>query len=105
MLNVWNVFCVNWNTVAGNNGSSVWCNGKKLCNFTSRHSSCAPKTTILDLNPSGVGGANGGSDFNGYLGFFSLFIKRSMPDIEIKIINKTLCNWFSVDYDPIDLLD
>ena len=52
LLNKWICLSVNWNLPSET--SYVYCNGKTLCDFTSRTSLGSTQLTISDLNPSGI---------------------------------------------------
>jgi len=65
-LNKWCCLSIHWNVPAGANKSSVWCNGKKLADFTARTSPGLNNMTFGDVNPNGYAG------FNGSIAFFCI---------------------------------
>ena len=97
-LNKWICLSIHWNVPAGANKSSVWCNGKKLCDSTARTSAGSNQMTFGDLNPTGVAGLNGS------IAFFALYKERVIPEPEIRLHHYVLCqNWYIIDHDPIAL--
>ena len=73
-LNKWICLSIHWNVPAGANKSSVWCNGKKLCDFTARTSVGSNQMTFGDLNPTGIAGLDGS------IAFFGLYKERVITD-------------------------
>ena len=97
-LNKWCCLSIHWNVPAGVTKSSVWYNGKKLCDFTARTSAGSNQMTFGDLNPNGIAGLNGS------IAFFALYKERVIPEPEIRLHHYVLChNWYKIDHDPITL--
>ena len=97
-LNKWCCLSIHWNVPAGVNKSSVWCNGKKLCDFTARTSAGSNQMTFGDLNPGGTAGLDGS------IAFFGLYKERVISDPDIKLHHRVLCkNWYKIDHDIITL--
>ena len=96
-LNKWICLSIHWDVPGGNNASQVWCNGKKLANFTARTSQGSTKMTFGDLNPSGIAGLKGD------IAFFCLYKGRKLTETNIKLHNQVLCKWYAVGHDPISL--
>ena len=97
-LNKWICLSIHWNVPAGTNKSNVWCNGKKLCDFTARMSVGSTQMTFGDLNPTGLTGLDGS------IAFFGLYKERVITDADIKLYHHVLCeNWYKIDHDPITL--
>ena len=71
-LNKWICLSIHWDVPGGNNASEVWCNGKKLANFTARTSQGSTKMTFGDLNPSGIAGLKGD------IAFFCLYKGKNL---------------------------
>lgn len=94
-LNKWCSLSVHWDVPGGNDASEVWCNGKKLTNFTSRSTSGSNQLTFGDLNPNGVIG------FQGDIAFFCLYKGKNMTELTIKLHHHVLCKWYSIDHDVI----
>ena len=65
-FNIWCCLSVHWDVPAGANKSSVWCNGKELCNFTARTSSGSNHMIFGDRNPNGIAGLDGSIAFLDY---------------------------------------
>ena len=83
---------------AGTNKSSVWCNGKKLCDFTARTASGSNQMTFRDLNPNGI------AELNGSIASFALYKEREISDPDIKLHHHMLRqNWYNIDHDAITL--
>ena len=97
-LNNWMCSSIHWNVPAGANKSNVWCNGKKLCDFTARTSSGSNQMTFGDLNPNVIAGLNGS------IAFFALYKERVIPEPEIRLHHYVLCqNWYNIDHDAITM--
>lgn len=97
-LGKWCCLSIHWDVPAGADKSSVWCNGKKLCNFTARTSVGSNQMTFGDLNPGGVAGLYGS------IAFFALYKEISISDSDIKLHHHVLCkNWYKIDHDDITL--
>ena len=95
-LNKWICLSIHWDVPAGANKSSVWCNGKKLCNFTAITTAGANRMTLGDINQSGNVGLDGS------LAFFTVYKERVISDSDIKLHHHILCkNWYNIDHDPI----
>ena len=95
-LNKWICLSIHWNVPAGANKSSVWCNGKKLCDFTARTSAGSNQMTFGDLNPSGIAG------LDGLIAFFGLYKNKFIADSDIKLHHHVLCkNWYNITHDAI----
>ena len=82
-LNKWICLSIHWNVPAGANKSSVWCNGKKLCDFTARTSIGSNQMTFGDLNPTGIAGLDGS------IAFFALYKERVISMLILNFI--TMC--------------
>ena len=96
-LNKWICLSIHWDVPGGNNASQIWCNGKKLANFTARTSQGSTKMTFGDLNPSGIAGLKGD------IAFYCLYKGRKLTETNIKLHNQVLCKWYAVGHDPISL--
>ena len=96
-LNKWICLSIRWDVPGGNNASEVWCNGKKLANFTARTSPGSNTMTFGDLNPSGIAGLKGD------ITFFCLYKDKNLSETNIKLHHRALCEWYAVDHDPISL--
>ena len=96
-LNKWICLSIHWDVPGGNNASEVWCNGKKLANFTARTSQGSTKMTFGDLNPSGIAGLKGD------IAFFCLYKGKNLSESTMKLHHHVLCEWYAVDHDPISL--
>ena len=97
-LNKWYCLSIHWNVPVGANKSSVWSNGKKLCDFTARTSAGSNQMTFGDLNPTGVAGLNGS------IAFFALYKERVITEPDIRLHHHVLCkNWYDIDNDAITL--
>ena len=96
-LNKWICLSIHWDVPGGNNASEVWCNGKKLANFTARTSQGSTKMTFGDLNPSGIAGLKGD------IAFFCLYKGRKLSESTMKLHHHVLCEWYAVDHDSISL--
>ena len=95
-LNKWCCLSIHWNVPGGTNKSSVWCNGKKLCDFTARTSVGSTQMTFGDLNPNGIAGLKGS------ISFFALYKNRVITDPDIKLHHHVLCqNWYKITHDAI----
>jgi len=95
-LNKWCCLSIHWNVPGGANKSSVWCNGKKLCNFTAITAAGANQMTLGNTDPNGKLGLDGA------IAFFALYKERVISDYDIKLHHHVLCkNWYNIDHDPI----
>ena len=95
-LNNWICLSIHWNVPAGANKSSVWCNGKKLTDFTARTSAGSTQMTFGDLNPNGIAGLIGS------ISFFGLYKNKFISDDDIKLHHHVLCNnWYKITHDAI----
>ena len=90
-LNKWCCLSIHWNEPSKTNGSSVWCNGKKLCNFTSKTSVGSKQMTFGDLDPSGIAGLNGS------ITLFSLYKAFEMSDDIIKLHHKVFMDRYLIN--------
>ena len=75
--------------------SSVWCNGKKLANFTSSISPGSTQMTFGDLSPTGI------APLDGDIAFFGLYKGFVIAEDVIKLHHRVLCSSYLVDHDPI----
>lgn len=73
------------------NASSVWCNGQKLTNFTSKKRTGSTQMTFGDLNPTGI------AHFQGDIGFFSLHKDKTLSADDIRLQHYVLCKRYSID--------
>ena len=96
-LNKWICLSIHWDVPGGNNASEVWCNGKKLANFTARTSAGSNTMTFGDLNPSGIAGLKGD------IAFYCLYKGENLTETNIKLHSQVLCKWYAVNHDPISL--
>ena len=88
------VLSVHWNLPTDINKSYIYCNGKKLLNFTSNSSTGTTTTTIGDLSNSIS------APLNGKIAFFS-FYKKKLTEQIIKLHHKVLCERYKITPDPI----
>ena len=96
-LNKWICLSIHWDVSGGNNASEVWCNGKKLANFTARTSPGSNTMTFGDFKPAGRAGLKGD------IAFFCLYKCENLTETNIKLHHQVLCKWYAVDHDPISL--
>ena len=89
----WICLSVHWNIPSET--SYVYCNGKKLTDFTSRSSIGSTQMTFGDLNPSSI------APFFGKIASFLLYKNKRMSKHDILIHHKVLCKWYGVDHDEI----
>ena len=94
-LNKWISLSVHWDVPGGSEASEIWCNGKKLANFTARSSTGSNQMTFGDLNPNGKAGLKGD------IAFYCLYKGEKHDELRIKLHHHVMCNWFLVDCDPI----
>ena len=94
-LNKWISLSVHWDVPGGSEASEIWCNGKKLANFTARASQGSNQKTFGDLNPNGTSGLKGD------ISFYCLYKGEKHDELRIKLHHHVLCSWFLVDCDPI----
>ena len=94
-LNKWISLSVHWDVPGGSEASEIWCNGKKLANFTARSSTGSNQMTFGDLNPNGTAGLKGD------IAFYCLYKGEKHDELRIKLHHHVMCNWFLVDCDPI----
>ena len=92
-LNKWICLSVHWNIPSET--SYVYCNGKKLTNFSARTSVGSTQMTFGDLNPSGI------APFYGKIACFLLYKNKRMTSRDILLHQSVLCKWYDVDHDPI----
>ena len=87
-LNQWVVLSVHWDVhnTPLTNKSSVWCNGVKLTDFTSRSSTGSTQMTFGDLNP------NGTAPLDGDISFFGLYKGFTLDSDLIKLHHLVLLN-------------
>ena len=93
ILNKWVCLSVQWNIPSET--SYVYCNGKKLTDFTARTSVGSLQMTFGDLNPSGI------APFYGKISCFLLYKNKRMTTRDIMLHHSVLCKWYGVDHDPI----
>ena len=97
-LNKWICLSVHWDSdISTTNQSSVWCNGKKLCNFTARSVTGNVKLTLGDIKNSN------NSPLDGSIIFFSVLKYKKMIAKEILFYHYILCNLYNVDHDTINI--
>ena len=89
----WICLSVHWNIPSET--SFVYCNGKKLADFTSRSSIGSPKMTFADLNPNSI------APFYGKIASFLLYKNKRLSKRDILLHHKVLCKWYGVDHDEI----
>ena len=94
-LNKWISLSVHWDVPGGSEASEIWCNGKKLANFTARSSTGSNQMIFGDLNPNGKAGLKGD------IAFYCLYKGEKHDELRIKLHHHVMCNWFLVDCDPI----
>ena len=92
-LNKWICLSVHWNI--SSEKSYVYCNGKKLTDFTSRTSVGSTQMTFGDLNPNSI------APFYGQIASFLLYKNHRMIGRDILLHHSVLCKWYNVDYDAI----
>ena len=96
-LNKWICLSIHWDVPGGNNASQVWCNGKKLANFTARTSPGSNTMTFGDFKPAGRAGLKGD------IALYCLYKGKNFTESKIKLHHHVLCRWFVDNYDPISL--
>ena len=96
-LNKWICLSIHWDVPGGNNASQVWCNGKKLANFTARTSPGSNTMTFGDFKPAGRAGLKGD------IAFYCLYKGENLTETNIKLHHQVLCKWYAVNHDPISL--
>ena len=90
------VLSVHWNPPSEINKSYIYCNGKKILNFTSNNTTGTSTTTIGNLS-------NGkDAPLKGNIAFFSVY-KNNMDDKTIKLHHKVLCERYKIIHDPITI--
>lgn len=89
-LNKWICLSIHWidNTT---NGSSIWCNGQNLYNFTPKSSTGSTQMTFGDLDPSGI------APLYCNIAFFSLHKDKVLSADDIRLQHYVLCNRYSID--------
>ena len=93
-LNKWICLSVHWNIPTET--SYVYCNGKKLTDFTSKSGGVgSQQMTFGDLNPNSI------APFNGKIASFLLYKNKRMTKRDILLHHKVMCKWYGVDHDPI----
>ena len=92
-LNKWICLSVHWNIPTET--SYVYCNGKKLTDFTSRTSIGSTEMTFADLNPNSI------APFFGKIACFLLYKNKRMTKRDILLHHSVLCKWYGVDHDEI----
>ena len=95
-LHNYKVLSIHWNSPSQINKSYIYCNGKKLPNFTSNNTTGTSTTTIGDL--SSIKRA----PFKGNIAFFSVY-KNTLSEQTIKLHHKILCERYKITHDPIIL--
>ena len=94
-LNKWICLSIHWDVPGGNNASQVWCNGKKLADFTARTSPGSNTMTFGDFKPSGRAGLKGD------IALYCLYKGEKFTESKIKLHHHVLCRWYVDNYDPI----
>ena len=94
-LNKWKSLSIHWDVPGGSEASEIWCNGKKLANFTTRASTGSNEMTFGDLNPNGTAGLKGD------IAFYCVYKGTKHDELRIKLHHHVMCRWFEVDCDPI----
>ena len=95
--NLWICLSIHWKESAGNNGSSVYCNGQKMGVFTTKTTKGSNQTTFRDLSPSGI------APLNGDIALFILY-RNEMEESDILLHHKCICNnWLNIDHEPINI--
>ena len=90
------VLSVHWNPHTQINKSYIYCNGKKILNFTSKNTTGTTTMTIGDL-------ANAKSaPLKGNIAFFSVY-KKTLSEQMIRLHHKVLCERYKITHDPINL--
>ena len=93
-LDKWICLSIHWNLPIET--SYVYCNGKKLCEYTSRSSVGSTQLTFGDINPSGI------APFFGNISCFLLYKNRRISERDIELRHHVLCSkWYNIDHDPI----
>ena len=95
-LNSYKLLSVHWNLPSEKNKSYIYCNGKKILNFTSNSTTGLNTTTIGDLSTIIR------APLNGNIAFFSFYNKKISEPI-IKLHHKTLCERYKISHDPITI--
>ena len=95
-LNSYKILSVHWNLPTEKNKSYIYCNGKKIINFTSNSTTGENTTTIGDL--SSILRA----PLNGNIAFFS-FYNKNLSEAIIKLHHKVLCERYKISHDPITI--
>ena len=97
-LNKWICLPVHWNKPAGNNGSSVYCNGQKLGVFTTTTNAGSTRTAI------GASNINGRPPLNGDIALFITY-RNKMEELDILLHHKCICEkWFNIYQEPISIV-
>ena len=97
-LNKWLCLSVHWMETAGNNGSSVYCNGQKLSTFTTTTTPGSNFMTFGNLNTSGT------APLKGDIALFILY-RNKMEESDILLHHKCICKkWFNIDHIPISIV-
>ena len=97
-LNKWICLSVHWNQPAGNNDSSVYCNGQKLGIFTTTAAAGSSRTAIRASN------IYGRPPLNGDIALFILY-RNKMEESDILLHHKCICEkWFNIDHEPISIV-
>ena len=95
-LNKW--VCLSIHSNLPSEMSYVYCNGKKLCDVTSRTSPGANHVTFGEINPSGI------APMYGNIAAFLLYRGMAMTNRDIKLHHHVFCSkWYNIDHDPITL--
>ena len=95
-LNKYKVLSVHFNQPSEINKSYIYCNGKKLLDFTSNSTKGTSTTTIGDLSDIKR------APLRGNIAFFSVY-KNILSKQTIKLHHKILCERYNVTHDSITL--
>ena len=89
--------CLSVHSTLPSKTSYVYCNGKKLCEFTAKGYSSPGNTqmTVEDKNPSQI------ASLYGFIASFLLYKNRTMTERDIKLHHHVFCSWYNIDYHPI----
>ena len=93
-LNSYKILSIHWNLSSEKNKSYIYCNGKRIINFTSNSSTGQSTTTIGDLSSTRR------APLDGNIAFFSFYNKFLTEEI-ILLHHKVLCERYKISHDPI----
>ena len=91
------VLSVHWNPPSLINESYIFCNGKKILNFTSNNTTGASTTTIGNLSNT-----KKSAPLKGDISFFSVY-KNILSEQTIKLHHKVLCERYKIIHDNFSL--